>query len=100
MFGLGKKKQQPVPAIIEARSMWGFSFHFVDTEKHGVAGRTSLCDTNVLPASSVREVTKDRIVESWDKQHEGWHWCPECVSILFGMDGFKGITVEKLKALL
>lgn len=94
---LKRRKAKVAPRYIEARSFYGFGFHIIDTSLHGVDGREGLCGVaNALPASSVREVTRENVIETWDKQHESWHWCRGCVGALFEIPGHE-VTLENLK---
>lgn len=84
MFGFGKKTKQVSPEFIEARAFYGSAFHIVATSGDGV---TAICGYDqTLPASSVREVNRDTILDTWDRQHESWHWCRGCVIALFELN--------------
>jgi len=100
VFGIGRKKTV-TPALIEARSFYGSAFHFISTAEHGVEGRVAICGyDNCLPASSVREVTRELVTDSWSRQHESWHWCRGCVAVLFNLGEveLKSIALEDLVA--
>lgn len=82
-----KRKAKPAtPELIEARAFYGFAFHIVSVPEQGLNGKIAVCGyDNCLPASSVREVTQERVLESWERQHESWHWCRGCVTVLFDL---------------
>lgn len=74
MFNFSKKTASTAEleaTYKEARDMWSPAFHIVNEKEEALCGKTSVMFGH-------RPVTPEYVIDTLDKQHNGWYWCSDC----------------------